>query len=126
MAADTVKDQNAAFCATAAHLLTELLRWIDPLHIDHSAAAVTDEVGVGFGGCVESLDTLDDSHGGDHALLLKCREVAVDRPQGEVGDLGLQLSIDPIGAGVRCRGTDTFQDCISLLAVLFHRRSHSF
>ncbi len=62
-----------------------------------TATSLTDEMNVGVGVTVEPFQAVDRAQRDDGALLTEQGQVAVDRCQAQIGDLGFQLLVDPFG-----------------------------
>lgn len=54
---------------------------------------------VGKGVAVITLEPIDDTGGPDDALAPEHGQIAVDRSEGEIGDIRLELRVDPFGGG---------------------------
>ena len=61
-----------------------------PVEVCDRAAAGADEVDMGIDVAVIPLDSVHGAQADDQPLILKQGNVAVDRPKGQVRDLGLQ------------------------------------
>ena len=91
---------------------------LDALQIHHTSAVGADEMGVGCGVVVVTLQPIHHADGLDAAVLLEHGDVPVDGTQAQVRDLRLQLLIDPFSAGVALGPTDAVENGITLSAVL--------
>ena len=61
---------------------------------------------VGKGVAVITLEPIDDTGGPDDALAPEHGQIAVDRSEGEIRDIRLELRVDPFGGGMRIRAAD--------------------
>ena len=91
---------------------------LEPIQIADCAAGAAYEVRVRIGAEVEMLKPVKHADGIDRALGFEHRKVAVDRRQRQVGDLRLQLGVDPFRGRMARRAAQTFQDRVALAAVL--------
>jgi len=108
-------------CDSAANLVFgcfhDGMGQIDAIQIQNRTAGCADEVGVRFGIVVIPFQTVDDTDGLDRTFFLEHSDVPVDGAQTEIRNFGLQLLVDPFGAGVTLGSTDTVENGISLSAV---------
>ena len=58
-------------------------------------------MGMRHGAAIKALRSVHNADRGENPLLLKGGEVAVNRAEGEIGNLRLELGIDLFGARVR-------------------------
>jgi hypothetical protein len=72
----------------------QLLGYIDLRKIHHRGTACADKVDMGFGVSVEAFHAIDSGYALDQSLLLKQRQIAVDRCQGNIRVLFLEHFVD--------------------------------
>lgn len=111
----------------AFRILHGLRRENGCLQILHAAAAGADKVGVRGGMTVIALQTVDHADGLNDALFLEHGNVAIDGAQAQIRKLGLQLLIDPFGAGVALGLSDAVENGVTFPAVFsdsFHVSLH--
>ena len=72
--------------------------------IHDSGAVRTDEVDMGFYVGIEPFDAVHGGHALDQPLLLEQGDVAVDRPKGQVRDLGLQRGVHRLSRRMQVGG----------------------
>ena len=70
--------------------VVQLLGNMESVEIGDMTAAGADEVDMGIDVAVITLDSVHGAQADDQPLILKQGNVAVDRPKGQVRDLGLQ------------------------------------
>lgn len=95
------------------------------VQVDDLAALGTYIMCMRYSVAVIPFQTGDHTDGLDGPFVFKHGKIAVDSAQTQIRDLGLQLLIDPFGAGVGSGHADTLQNGVSFLTVFsgsFHRR----
>ena len=115
--ADAGKRQLAGARAPAGHAAHQLDRRLDVRQVIDGAALRAHEMRVGKGVAVITLEPIDDAGGPDDALAPEHGQIAVDRSEGEIRDIRLELRVDPFGGGMRIRAADAGQDRIALSAL---------
>ena len=91
--------------------------------VDDRVAAGADEMDVGHDVGVKPLDAIDCTDAGNDPLLFEQGQVSINRSQGDVGVGFLQQGLDHLGAGMRMRPAQAFQNGVALaklLTGLFH------
>ena len=120
-----MSDHSAA--GDALGLLHSLGRKNNRVQILHLAAAGADKVGVGFDMPVIPFQSVDHADGPNDALFLEHGNIAIDGAQAQIRKLGLQLLIDPFGAGVALGLSDAVENGVTFPAVFsdsFHVSLH--
>ena len=106
------------------NLLTKGVGWVEIFHINDASTVAADEMDVWVCVKIEMLITTVNPHRIDQPFLLEHGQVPVNRTQGEIGDLGLELGVDPFGGRMGCRTSHAFQNGIALFAVLSGRHHY--
>ena len=93
------------------------------VQIRYLSAGGTDKVRVRLCGVVVTFQPVDHADRLDNAFFLEHANVPVDRSKAQIGEIRLQLLVDPFGSRVGFGVTNTFQDRVTLFAV-FSRSFH--
>ena len=94
----------ADLCAKRpAGLSDDRLGQFHPFDVDDAAAPAADKVAVRIGARIKALKSGYRTDRVDHAVLLESGEIAVDRSEAQIRDLGLQLTVDPFGRRMASR-----------------------
>ena len=96
----------------------------DLVQVQHRIAAGADEMDMGIGVGIESLNAPDGGDALDQTLLLEPGQIPVDRCQRNVGMLNLEHFVDHFRGGVGIRALQAGEDRVALFELLclnFHR-----
>ena len=88
------------------------------VQIQYLSALGADEMGVRRSGKIVALQPIDHADGLNDSFFLEHGNVPVDRTQTQVGEVRLQLLVDPFGCGVALGIADTVQNSVAFFAVL--------
>ena len=103
----------------------QTLGWGKLRQVENPAAARADEVNMGTGVRVETLDPIHSPKTPDQALPLEKAQVPVDRGQGDIGVFRLEHPVEILRRGVDVGAAQAGEDGVSLAELLdglFHSR----
>ena len=87
------------------------------IQVCHLPADGADKVRMGICVDVIAFQPIDNTDGLDDAFLFEHGDVPIDGTKAQVGEVWLQLLIDPFGGGVALGSADTIQNGVPLFTV---------
>ena len=87
------------------------------IQVHDLAALGADEMGVGGGGEIVPIQSIDHADGLDDALFLEHGNVPVDRSQTQIGELRLELLMNPFSSGMALGLADAVENGIALFTL---------